>query len=246
MPLTRREFLASSLAVPGALASREPWIQAVDPDALFARSIVIDALSADENWNDPEPIFAAYKASGATAIHTSLANSSFAVAMRDLTAWQARFDRWPDRLTKIFRAGDITPLKASGRIGVLLGFQNGDIVDTDVANLDPLYKAGTRCIQLTYNAKNRIGAGCTDANDTGVTEFGRSVVARMNELGIIVDLSHCGLVTSRDGIHLSTRPPALMQRRLCSKISPPITSKITSAPRPSVSALTRSLKLSFE
>jgi len=44
----------------------------------------------------------------------------------------------------------------------------------------------------------------------------------------------------------STRPPALMQRRLCSKISPPITSKITSAPRPSVSALTRSLKLSRE
>jgi membrane dipeptidase len=206
MSISRREFVLSSAALAAALARLEA--QAVDADALFARSIVIDALSADEIWNNPEPIFAAYKASGVTAIHTSLANSSFAVAMRDLAAWQTRFDRWPDRLLKIVRAADLTSLKESGKIGVLLGFQNGDIVDSDVGNLDRLHAAGTRCIQLTYNARNRIGSGCTEPDDTGVTEFGRAVVARMNELGIIVDLSHCGVTTSRDGIDASKRPPA--------------------------------------
>ena len=216
MTLTRRAFLASTPALPG-LASLGFWTQAVDPDALFTRSIVIDCLSADENWNDPEPIFAAYKASGVTAIHTSLANSSFAVATRDLATWQTRFDKWPDRLAKIGRAGDIAPLKSSGRIGVLLGFQNGAIVDNNVANLDALYKAGTRCIQLTYNARNLIGSGCEEPNDTGVTEFGRAVIARMNELGIIVDLSHCGITTSGDGTRLSKRPAAFTHT-MCSAL----------------------------
>ena len=214
--ITRREFLESSLTVTGALALRWP-LQQSDPDALFAKSIVIDALSADENWNDPEPIFAAYKASGVTAIHTSLANSSFAVASRDLATWQGRFDKWPDRLVKVLKAGDIAPLKGSGKMGVLLGFQNGAIVDADVANLDKLHALGTRCIQLTYNATNRLGSGCEVKEDAGITEFGRAVVARMNELGIIVDLSHCGLVTSRDGIAASKRPPSFTHT-MCSAL----------------------------
>lgn len=203
MSLTRRDFIASTTAL--ALAPRGLF---QNPDALFAKSIVIDMLSADENWTNPEPIFAAYKASGVTAIHTSLANSSYAVASRDLAMWQGRFDKWPDRLAKILKSGDVPPLRKTGRIGVLLGFQNGDIVDADIANLDKLYAAGTRCVQLTYNTRNRIGTGCTDKVDSGITDFGRAVVARMNELGIIVDLSHCGLVTSRDGIAASHRPPA--------------------------------------
>lgn len=219
MSVTRREFVASSAALAGALLPVELGGQtpAVDADAVFARAIVIDALSADENWNQPEPILAAYKASGVTAIHTSLANANFAVAMRDLAQWQVRFDRWPDRLVKVLRGGDVAPLKGTVRIGVLLGFQNGTIVENDLGNLDRLYAAGARCIQLTYNERNLIGSGCTEATDAGLTPFGASVVSRMNELGIIVDLSHCGLVTSRDGIAASKRPPAFTHT-MCSAI----------------------------
>ena len=149
MAITRREFIASSAALAAGLTRINLTAQtsSAAADALFARAIVIDALSADENWNDPEPIFAAYKASGLTAIHTSLANANVTVALRDLAQWQARFDKWPDRLVKILRAGDLTPLKSSGKIGVLLGFQNGTIVENDLTNLDRLYAAGTRCIQ---------------------------------------------------------------------------------------------------
>jgi membrane dipeptidase len=208
MAITRREFIASSAALAAAMARLEAQSPNAAADALFARAVVIDGLSADENWNDPEPIFAAYKASGLTAIHASLNYTNYAVAMRDLTNWQARFDKWPDRLVKVQRAGDLAPLKASGRIGVLMGFQNGAIIEKDLTNLDRLYAAGTRCIQLTYNATNLLGSGCTEANDIGLTAFGRSVVAKMNELGIIVDLSHCGILTSRDGIAATQKPPA--------------------------------------
>ena len=215
MTLNRREFIVATGAFVGAsvVASafdqdRQPSLSAAEADALFDRSVVIDALSADEEWQDPEPIFAAYKTAGVAAIHTSLANRDLAVAKRDLTTWQARFDRFPDRLMKITRAADFAAARKTGRVGVLLGFQNATIVESDVRNLDVLHAAGTRCIQLTYNSRNLLGDGCTERTNAGLSDFGVAVVARMNELGIVVDLSHCGEATSRDGIEVSKRPPA--------------------------------------
>lgn len=212
MRVTRRAFVATCGSWAGAAILPARAQQSPPPsaaiDALFDRAIVVDGLSADENWNDPEPIFAAYRRSGVTAIHTSLANANLTVALRALTTWQAFFDRWPDRLLKVVRGSQIADCKKTGRMGVILGFQNATIVEKEIANLDRLHAAGTRCIQLTYNATNLIGSGCTAPVDAGLTPYGREVVARMNELGIVVDLSHCGASTSRDGIAASRRPPA--------------------------------------
>lgn len=217
MDLNRREFLrlagtagGFALAAPGAAsrAAAQGAPAASEIDALFDRAVVFDALSAGEQWDDPDPIFAAYQRSGLTAVHVSLSNRNLEVAMRDLAAWQGRFDRWPDRLTRIVRGDQIAAAKTSGRIGVLLGFQNATIVESDVRNLDTLYAAGTRCIQLTYNSRNLLGDGCTERTNAGLSDFGVAVVERMNELGIAVDLSHCGEATSRDGIAVSRRPPA--------------------------------------
>ena len=208
MDLNRREFVSATALGLGHFAVGFGYAQPPDVDALFKGSIVIDALSADEDWTKPEPIFAAYNAAGLTAIHTSLANRNLTVALRDLAEWQARFERWPDRLVKIVRGSQIPEAKKTGRIGVLLGFQNATIVEGDVRNLDTLYQAGTRCIQLTYNARNLLGDGCTERTNAGLSDFGVAVVERMNHLGIVVDLSHCGEATSRDGIAVSKRPPA--------------------------------------
>lgn len=206
--MNRREFVATSALGLGHWALGFASAQDIDVDALFNRSFVVDALSADEDWDKPEPIFEAYRTAGVTAIHTSLANRNLTVAMRDLAEWQARFDRWPDRLVKIVKGAQITEAKTTRRVGVLLGFQNATIVESDIRNLDTLYEAGTRCIQLTYNSRNLLGDGCTERTNAGLSEFGVAVVERMNQLGIVVDLSHCGEATSRDGIAMSTRPPA--------------------------------------
>lgn len=202
MNVDRREFIASSAVVASALGTVQ------EPDATFSRSIVIDALSADEDWDAPEPIFEAYRKSGVTAIHTSLSNRNLNVAMRDLAEWQSRFERWPDRLLKIVKGTQIAEAKKSRRVGVVLGFQNATIIESDLRNLEPLYQAGTRCIQLTYNSRNLLGDGCTERTNAGLSDFGVAVVERMNQLGIVVDLSHCGEATSRDGIAVTKRPPA--------------------------------------
>jgi membrane dipeptidase len=208
MIIGRRGFVATSALGLGHLALGDALAQSIDVDAQFNRSIIVDALSADEDWDKPEPIFEAYKKAGVTAVHTSLANRNLAVAMRDLAEWQARLERWPERLLKITKGAHVVEAKKSGRVGVLLGFQNATIVESDVRHLDTLYDAGTRCIQLTYNSRNLLGDGCTERTNAGLSDFGVAVVERMNELGIIVDLSHCGEATSRDGIAVSRRPPA--------------------------------------
>lgn len=217
MQIHRREFLARTGAlVAGSLAvtprlhagatRAQAALRAPEIDALFARSIVVDALSVDDTWD--EAVFAAFKRSGVTAIQTSLANRNLAVATRDLGTWQARFDAHRDRLAKALKAADIVEASRAGRIAVVLGFQNATMVETDVRNLDPLHAMGARCIQLTYNSRNLLGDGCTERTNAGLSDFGVAVVERMNELGIIVDLSHCGEQTAWDAIQISKQPPA--------------------------------------
>jgi len=184
------------------------WADAQDRENTSRARIIVDALSADEDWNNPEPILEAYRRAGLTAIHTSLANRNAAVALRDLAEWDARITRYGDRLLKVLTGADIDEARRTGRVGVLLGFQNATMVESDVRNLDRLYAAGARCIQLTYNSRNLLGDGCTERTNAGLSDFGVSVVQRMNQLGIVVDLSHCGEATSRDGIVFSSRPPA--------------------------------------
>ncbi len=209
MHVSRRELFqiaaATTVVGPGLsrVASRQPSSVI---DATFDRAIVFDALSADQEWN--AATFEAAKTSGLSAIHTSLSNRNLSVAMRDLAEWDAIFAGHPDRLLKATTGGAFAEAKKTGRIAVVLGFQNATIVDSDVRNLDQLHAAGTRCIQLTYNSRNLLGDGCTERTNAGLSDFGVEVVHRMNALGIVVDLSHCGEQTSKDGIELSKRAPA--------------------------------------
>jgi membrane dipeptidase len=201
--------MAGATVVVGGRATvlgRQPSMSPGEADALFDRSVVFDALSADQEWD--ASTFEAARTSGLSAIHTSLSNRNFAVAMKDLADWQSLFDRHPNRLMKATRAAHFAEASKTGRIAVVLGFQNATIVESDVRNLDKLHAAGTRCIQLTYNSRNLLGDGCTERTNAGLSDFGVEVVHRMNDLGIVVDLSHCGAQTSRDGIELSKRPPA--------------------------------------
>lgn len=210
MHIRRRDFLTTSTAAAaGAVlgAPRVGWTAQGDPiDAIFDRAIVIDALSEDPEWTDE--VFAAFKRSGLTAIQTSLNNRDLAAAIADLAKWQARLDRYPDRLIKALRGRDITEAKKQGKIAVVLGFQNATMIEESIKNLDLLHAMGTRCIQLTYNSRNLLGDGCTERTNAGLSDFGVAAVERMNQLGIVVDLSHCGERTAADGIALSKRPPA--------------------------------------
>jgi membrane dipeptidase len=191
--LTRRQFLEA-----GAAASQ------LRADQLYERAIVVDALSLTE-WAEADR--AAWKESGYTAIHTSLPNRNFPTGMRALESWRRRFAEHADTLLHCRTAGDIARAKREGKLAVLLGFQNATVIEDELANLDRLYAAGARVIQLTYNSRNLLGDGCTERTNAGLSDFGIACVERMNQLGIAVDLSHCGEQTTADAIAFSRRPP---------------------------------------
>ena len=195
---------APALPLQQAAARQPPRNPAID--ALYDRSVVIDSLAVGYEWDDVE--YDAAKRSGYTGIQTTLPSPNFEVAARALAEWRRRIRENPDKLVHATTAADIERAKAEGKMAVLFGFQNATMLEGVLENLDPLYELGTRCIQLTYNSQNRLGSGCTERVDGGLSDFGVEVVGRMNELGIIVDLSHCGRKTSMDGIEVSARPAA--------------------------------------
>ena len=128
---------------------------------------------------------------------------------RDLARWQARFDA-ADWLHKVTSPAAARRVAADGDVGIVLNTQNvGAAIDGSLDRIDTLYNEGVRLFQLTYNYQNLLGTGCNDPSEGGLSAFGRSVVDRINELGGIVDVSHCGKRTTLDAIAYSDGPVAV-------------------------------------
>src|SRR5262249_38747720 len=87
--------------------------------------------------------------------------------------------------------------------------QNASPIENDIDLVELFYRLGLRILQLTYNNQSLIGAGCYEAEDAGITRFGRQVIAEMNRVGMVIDLSHSGERTSREAIDLSAPPVAI-------------------------------------
>lgn len=185
---------------------------------LHASATVIDANGelalgqAPFERVSPEQSFADAQRSGLTALSYTVgcwgpgALLSYENVFADLARWHHHFARYPDRLRLATRAEDIRSSKADGRLAVLFNVQDASILGRDLSVLDRLYGFGVRQVQLTYNIRNLIGDGCTERTDAGLSDFGVAVVRRLNELGILIDLSHCGRQTLLDAASVSSRP----------------------------------------
>lgn len=101
---------------------------------------------------------------------------------------------------------DLRAAKAAGEVGVVLHFQGADPIEDRLDFLDVFHASGLRVMQVTYNVRNRLGDGCFEPTDAGLSKFGRSVIRRMETLGIAVDLSHAGERTALEAVEAATRP----------------------------------------
>lgn len=101
---------------------------------------------------------------------------------------------------------DFWRAKRSGRVAVVPCLEMPDPIGGDLDRIDVLYGFGIRCMGLTYNYANSFGGGCADALDQGLTALGRQAVRRMNQLGIAIDVAHCGERTSLEAIEASEKP----------------------------------------
>jgi membrane dipeptidase len=225
-PLDRRRFLAiSAAAAAGAgLARRSFGAGPAAPPGGWAgydRAIVIDALGGlggNPGENDDAPLsatdLAETRASGVTAVNVTVSavgvvEGAFEKTVRNISALERELDAHPDVLMKVRSARDLQTARSSGKVGLIYGFQDTLPLGDELARLDTFYRLGVRVIQLTYNGRNLAGDGCLEPGNAGLSRLGREMVEKMNAMGILVDLSHCGHRTTSEGIAASKKPVAI-------------------------------------
>jgi len=126
--------------------------------------------------------------------------------LRLLNQWT----RWLEsdiRLEAITEPADFDRFPITGKLGVVIHFQNTLPMGEDLANYQSFHRRGLRMVQLCYNRTNAVGDGCLEPGDGPLTSFGRQVVVEMNRLGMVVDLSHTGRRTTMDAMRVTSSPP---------------------------------------
>lgn len=152
-------------------------------------------------------IFEDMRAGGLMAVHATIAyHETFRETVDRLVSWNRLFADHADLIGRARRAPDIDALAATGRTAILFGAQNPSVIDGDLGLVEVLSDLGLAFMQVTYNNQSLLGSGWQEPVDGGLTRFGRNVIAEMNRLGMIVDLSHAGERTAIESIEASTRP----------------------------------------
>ena len=227
--LTRRAFVAAAAGLAGA-ASIDPTAQgqpapkpatATTPagpapstaiDALYRRAHIVDTTTiSGPGFAVDEAISAGLTA---TVCDLSIYPRTYASAIRALAEWNAALARPDARFIKVLRAADIDTAKTSRRLGIVLACQDAAILDSssfsvndsNLVNLQMFFDLGLRVLQMTHNERNGVGDAFREKRDAGLSRLGEAVVARMNALGMLVDLAHCSDNTTLDAIALSSRP----------------------------------------
>ncbi len=198
----------------------------------YDEAIVVDALAGPIQFNIPQeglPLrpeaLDVVRRSGITAVNLTVnarpteALSAYEATNEKMDAWAAEIEANPDVLALVRTVQELEAAKASGRLGIVFGFQDGVPFEDDLDRLDAFHRCGLRIVQPTYNVQNRLGSGSLVPRDGGFTEEGRAALARMEELGILLDLSHCGPRTTLDGIRASTGPASITHSG-CSAVYP--------------------------
>jgi membrane dipeptidase len=200
---------------------------------LVSSSNVIDMLglltlnwSLLDRWQQVPGAFTAadyrkLRSSGIDVFHPAVAletPQSYEETRAWFGKWNAFIGRYPDYFVRVNRPADLVRSRREGRMGIILGMQDANHL-RNLDDVDAFYSLGQRLTQLTYNSQNPLGAGCKVSADMGLTPFGVDVVARMNAVGMAIDVSHCGQRTSLDAIAASNKP-VLITHSNCRALAP--------------------------
>ena len=128
---------------------------------------------------------------------------------RNIEAWNRWFERFPDLIRPAKTGDDIRAAKAEGRTAIVFGAQTPAPIEDDIGLVEIMHTLGLRFMQLSYNNQSLLATGCYEAEDPGLTRMGREVIAEMNRVGLVVDMSHSAERSTLEAIEESTRPIAI-------------------------------------
>lgn len=124
--------------------------------------------------------------------------------------------RHADALEFARTAADVERIHRQGKIAILMGLEGGHIIEGDPRVLDIFYRLGVRYMTLTHTRYNEIGDSSGDKAPhwNGLSPFGKQIVARMNRLGMMVDISHVSDKTFYDSLAV-TKAPVIASHSSC-------------------------------
>ncbi|MEO1308761.1 MAG: membrane dipeptidase, partial [Pseudomonadota bacterium] len=160
------------------------------------------------NWS--ERVFRQMREGSVDAVHVTIAyHEMFRETVSNIEGWNRRFEAFPDLITPAKTADDVRAAKANGRTAIIFGAQTPAPIEDDIGLVEILHTLGLRFMQLSYNNQSLLATGCYEAEDPGLTRMGREVVAEMNRLGLVVDMSHSAERSTLDAMEHSNRPIAI-------------------------------------
>ena len=171
------------------------------------KNLIIDGLQY-ANWS--EKIFEQMRQGGVDAVHVTITyHENFRETVLNIEKWNRWFEQFPDLIFQGRAAADIDLARETGRTAIFFGSQNPSCIEDDIGLVEILHTLGLRFMQLTYNNQSLLATGCYEDDDTGLTRMGRQVVAEMNRVGLVVDMSHSGERSTLEAIEHSSRPIAI-------------------------------------
>jgi len=221
--ITRREFTktlggAAALATFRPLlgwAAEEPKVSA-DAAKLYRDSFILDGnalasigyLLGRPNQDEVAKLI---RESGITALKATLGGAvgNFEAAVEDIAGADQLMEKRADLFLKVRTVADFERARKEQKLGVIYSFESANMLEDKLDRIEIFRGLGVRVMQLTYNRKTPFGVGCLDGDTDGLTDLGRQAIAKMNEFGVALDLSHSNTKTTADGIAASTKPPLI-------------------------------------
>ena len=221
--ITRRAFTktiggAAALATFSPVlgwALEEPKVSA-DAAKLYRDSFILDgnalawigSLLGKSNQDDITKVI---RESGVTALKSTLGGAAgdFAAAVGDIAAAEQLMEKRADLFLNVRTPGDFERAQKEQKLGVIYSFESANMLEDKIEHIELFRGLGVRIMQLSYNRRTPFGVGCLDGETDGLTELGRKAIAKMNEIGVALDLSHSNAQTTADGIAASSKPPLI-------------------------------------
>ncbi len=173
----------------------------------MSRPYLIDCVQY-ANWS--EKIFRQMREGGVDAVQVTIAyHEDFQEVVKNFADWNMRFQRHAELIMMGRTGDDVRRARDTGRTAIFLGFQTPAPIEADIGLVEIVHTLGARFMQLSYNNQSLLATGCYEANDPGLTRMGRQVIAEMNRVGLVVDMSHSSDRSTFEAIEQSRRPIAI-------------------------------------
>jgi len=213
LSLSSRAILAGMLAPAVALAGSKEAGTTGTASHLYDRAFVLDGNSTPGIGGlccneDTAEALKIVRESGLTAMKTTMGGfeGSFEQTVGEIADVQKLIEHYPDHFLKVATHDDLARAKREQKLALILSFEAASMLGDKPERIETFRNLDVLVMQLSYNRKSPFGCGCLDGDTDGVTPLGREAIARMNTLGVALDLSHANAATTADGIAASTKP----------------------------------------